>query len=92
MPPFGSDPIRVVVREQRGTSDFTGPDADPFWRELLGNGFFVVVAWVGLWYPLDLLFIARQPLKRELRVLTELKALPVVVLTRSTATPTGAAS
>ena len=36
---------------------------------LLGNGVFLVVAWVGLWYPLDLLFIAREQAKREIRVL-----------------------
>jgi hypothetical protein len=60
---------------------FTRPGEDEFWQELLGNGVFLVVAWVGLWYPLDLLFIARQPLKREIRVLTEMLALPVVVQT-----------
>jgi hypothetical protein len=61
--------------------EFTRPGADEFWRELLGNGVFLVVAWVGLWYPLDLLFIARQPLKREMRVLAEIRTLPVVVQT-----------
>lgn len=61
--------------------DFTRPEADEFWKELLGNGVFLVVAWVGLWYPLDLLFIARQPLKREIRVLREMLTLPVEVRT-----------
>jgi hypothetical protein len=61
--------------------EFTRPGADEFWRELLGNGVFLVVAWVGLWYPLDLLFIARQSLKREMRVLAEIRTLPVVVQT-----------
>ena len=40
------------------------------WRQgmrSLGSGVFVVIAWVGLWYPLDLLFFARQPLRREIR-------------------------
>ena len=60
---------------------FTRPGEDEFWQELLGSGVFLVVAWVGLWYPLDLLFFARQPLKREIRVLTEMLALPVVVQT-----------
>jgi hypothetical protein len=41
-------------------------------RDLLGNGVFLVVAWVGLWYPLDLLFIAREQAKREIRVLSEM--------------------
>jgi hypothetical protein len=58
---------------------FSRPGAPEFWRELLGDGVFLVVAWVGLWYPLDLLFISRQPLNREIRALTHMKALPVVV-------------
>lgn len=62
--------------------DFTGPDADPFLKELLGNGVFLVIAWIGLWYPLDLLFMARQPLKREVSMLARMKVLPVVLRTR----------
>jgi hypothetical protein len=58
---------------------FTRPGMPEFWQELLGNGVFLVVAWVGLWYPLDLLFITRQPLKREMRTLIAMSALPVVV-------------
>jgi len=37
---------------------FTRPMMGEFWNDLLGNGVFLVVAWVGLWYPIDLLFIA----------------------------------
>jgi hypothetical protein len=48
-------------------------------NNLLGNGVFLVVAWVGLWYPLDLLFIAREQAKREIRVLGRMLTLPVVV-------------
>jgi hypothetical protein len=58
---------------------FTRPDSPEFWQELLGNGVFLVVAWVGLWYPLDMLFISRQPLKREVRVLSTLARMPVEV-------------
>lgn len=61
--------------------DFTQPETNQFWQELLGNGVFLVIAWVGLWYPLDLLFIARQPLKREMRVLADMRTLPVAVRT-----------
>ena len=43
----------------------------PYWQNLLGYGVFPVVGWVG-WYPLDLLFFARQPLKREARILRRL--------------------
>jgi hypothetical protein len=66
---------------------FTRPGEDEFWQELLGNGVFLVIAWVGLWYPLDLLFIARQPLKREIRVLTKILQLPVVVQPHGAAAP-----
>ena len=47
---------------------FTRPWVPELPGELLGNGVFLVVAWVGLWYPLDLMFIARQQSKREIRV------------------------
>jgi hypothetical protein len=54
-------------------------------NELLGNGVFLVVAWVGLWYPLDLLFIAREQAKREMRVLGKMLILPVAVRARDCA-------
>jgi hypothetical protein len=59
---------------------FTRPEVGELSQELLGNGVFLVVAWVGLWYPLDLLFVARGQVKRERRVLTEMLTVPVVVL------------
>jgi hypothetical protein len=48
-------------------------------RDLFGYGVFLVVAWVGLWYPLDMLFIAREQAKREISVLGQMVAMPVVV-------------
>lgn len=45
----------------------TEPYVTRFWDQLLGNGLFLVVAWVGLWYPLDLICFSRQPLQREAR-------------------------
>ncbi len=57
------------------------PEVDPFWKELFGNGVFLVVAWIGLWYPLDTLLIERRPAKRELRVVTEMKSVPLLVRT-----------
>jgi hypothetical protein len=41
-------------------------------KDLLGNGAFLVIAWVGLWYPLDSLVFTAQPLKREQRALITL--------------------
>jgi hypothetical protein len=58
---------------------FTRPWVPELPGELLGNGVFLVVAWVGLWYPLDLLFIAREQAKREISVLSQMVAMPVVV-------------
>lgn len=62
---------------------FQEPDVDPFWQNLLGNGVFLVIAWVGLWYPLDLLFFARQPVRREQQILAVLIDSPVEVRPRS---------
>ena len=58
---------------------FTRPEMGEVANELLGDGVFLVVAWVGLWYPLDLLFIAREQAKREMRVLAMMLILPVAV-------------
>ena len=58
---------------------FQRPMVGEFANNLLGNGVFLVVAWVGLWYPLDLLFIAREQAKREIQVLGRMLTLPLVV-------------
>lgn len=64
------------------STDFLAPDVPEFFQNVLGNGVFLVIAWIGLWYPLDTLFFARLPLKRQRRVLTALRAIPVEVRTR----------
>jgi hypothetical protein len=64
------------------SSEFLAPEMPDFLQEALGNGVFLVIAWVGLWYPLDLLFFARQPLRRELRVLDAMTRLPIDVRPR----------
>ena len=61
------------------SSDFLEPDVPDVLQQILGNGVFLVIAWVGLWYPLDLLFFARLPLKREKRALAVLSRVPVEV-------------
>jgi hypothetical protein len=66
---------------------FTRPVMGEFANDLLGNGVFLVVAWVGLWYPLDLLFIAREQAKREIRVLGKMLTLPVIVRPHDRALP-----
>ena len=64
------------------STDFLAPDVPEFFQNLLGNGVFLVIAWVGLWYPLDLLFFARLPLRRQQRVLDALLTMPVELRVR----------
>lgn len=66
---------------------FTRPVMGELANSLLGSGVFLVVAWVGLWYPLDLLFIAREQAKREISVLEKMLALPVIVRAHDRAVP-----
>jgi hypothetical protein len=61
------------------SSDFLEPDVPEFFQNVLGNGVFLVIAWVGLWYPLDLLFFARLPLRRERQALNVLARTPIEV-------------
>ncbi len=69
---------------------FARPEMGEVANQLLGNGVFLVVAWVGLWYPLDLLFIAREQAKREMRVLGKMLILPVAVRAHNCARPVDA--
>jgi hypothetical protein len=64
------------------SSDFLEPDVPEFFQNVLGNGVFLVIAWVGLWYPLDLLFFARLPLRRERLALSVLARTPIEVRAR----------
>ena len=61
------------------SAGFLEPDVPAFWQNLLGNGVFLVIGWVGLWYPLDLLFFARQPLKREAGIIKAISRMPLSV-------------
>jgi hypothetical protein len=61
------------------SAGFLEPDVPGFWQNLLGNGVFLVIGWVGLWYPLDLLFFARQPLKREALIVKAISRMPLLV-------------
>ena len=61
------------------STDFLQPDVPDVLQQVLGNGVFLVIAWVGLWYPLDLLFFARLPLRREQKALSVLARTPIEV-------------
>jgi hypothetical protein len=67
------------------SSDFLEPDVPELLQNVLGNGVFLVIAWVGLWYPLDLLFFARLPLRRERLALKVLARTPIEVRARDEA-------
>jgi hypothetical protein len=75
---LGSGSILFLVGLLLSTG-FLEPDVPPFWQDLLGNGVFLVIGWVGLWYPLDLLFFARQPLKREAQIVQAISRMPLLV-------------
>jgi hypothetical protein len=75
---LGSGSILFVVGLLLSTG-FLEPDVPQFWQDLLGNGVFLVIGWVGLWYPLDLLFFARQPLKREALIVKAISRMPLLV-------------
>jgi hypothetical protein len=75
---LGSGSILFLVGLLLSTG-FLEPDVPQFWQDLLGNGVFLVIGWVGLWYPLDLLFFARQPLKREAQIVQAISRMPLLV-------------
>lgn len=49
-------------------------------RIFFGEGLFLVAAWVGIWYPLDVLLYSPRPLRRDKVVLEAMAATEVVVL------------
>lgn len=61
-----------------------GEFTDSYWpgeiKSLLGDGIFLVIAWVGLWYPLDYLAFGRQPLLQERKVLRALRGAEVTLV------------
>lgn len=69
---------------------FNRPFVGEFAIDLFGNGVFLVVAWVGLWYPLDVLFIAREQAKREAKVVDMMQAMPIDVRSGSGSHPVAA--
>ena len=51
----------------------------PIVQDLLGDGVFLVLAWVGLWYPLDHLIFSRRTVARERNLLRAVQDMEVVV-------------
>lgn len=48
-------------------------------RIFFGEGLFLVAAWVGIWYPLDVLLYSPRPLRRDRAVLEAMAATEVIV-------------
>jgi hypothetical protein len=48
-------------------------------RDFLGNGLFLVVAWVGLWYPLDTLIYSGRPYRFERKLLGVMREMKITV-------------
>ena len=48
-------------------------------RVFFGDGLFLVIAWVGLWYPVDTLIYAGRPYRVERKLLQAIRELDVVV-------------
>lgn len=51
----------------------------PTIRVFFGDGVFLVAAWVGLWYPLDLLIYTPRPYRRDRQVLEAIAEMETVV-------------
>ncbi len=58
---------------------FNGSGLATLTKLLLGDGFFLVIAWVGLWYPLDALVHYRRQSAREQQVLSFIDSMETVV-------------
>lgn len=61
------------------SASWSGPD---WLRTFFGEGL-VIVGWIALWHPVDMLFFERLPLLREQRVLQRIQTADIVVLPMS---------
>jgi hypothetical protein len=52
-------------------------------REFLGDGLFLVAAWVGMWYPLETLLYSGRPHRAERRILYAMRDMEIVVRPRA---------
>ncbi len=60
-------------------------------RTFFGEGLFVVIAWVGAWYPLDLLIYYTRPISRTRKLLQALRRMDIVVAPDDAPEPTSEA-
>ena len=63
-----------------GLSSYIGQSDWPaLVKSFLADGLFLVIAWVGLWYPLDELVHYRRPLNRERKVLRAIREMEIAM-------------
>jgi hypothetical protein len=49
-------------------------------RDFLGeDGLFVVVGWVGLWYPIETLLYSQRPYRQEIAVLRLIRRMQIEI-------------
>jgi hypothetical protein len=48
-------------------------------KAFFGDGLFLVVAWIGLWYPIDTLVYSLRPYRREKKVLRQMREMQIEV-------------
>lgn len=65
-----------------GSDLFTRDTENELAQTFLGNGIFLVLAWVGLWYPLDTLVFAARPYQREDKALKLLAGATIDLVPR----------
>jgi hypothetical protein len=56
-------------------------------KAFFGDGLFLVVAWIGLWYPIDTLVYSLRPYRREKKVLWQMSGMEIVVRAADLAGP-----
>ncbi|MEZ5141282.1 MAG: hypothetical protein R2726_02005 [Acidimicrobiales bacterium] len=65
-----------------GSEVFSRDTDNELVQTFLGNGIFIVLAWVGLWYPLDTLVFAARPYQRESKALDRLAGASIELVPR----------
>jgi hypothetical protein len=62
------------------SAEFTQSLWPPEIQSLLWDGIFLVLAWVGLWYPLDYFIFGRRPLLLDRKVLRAIRSMDITAV------------
>jgi hypothetical protein len=67
--------VFVAIAEAMVRTGLPGPV-----RNFLGeDGLFIVVGWVGLWYPIETLLYSGRPYRREIAILRTIRDMQIVI-------------